>query len=75
MPQHKAAARSPSNVSRYDCSNPPAIDKRREALVAVWLETRFSKEEFLTRYLNSVYPGTARTAWLPLRGTKCLGRF
>lgn len=33
------------------------IDKMREALVAIWLERQISKEEILTRYLNSVYMG------------------
>ena len=33
------------------------IDKLREALVAIWLERQLSKEEILTRYLNSVYMG------------------
>ena len=32
-------------------------DKMREAFVAIWLETQLSKEEILTRYLNSVYMG------------------
>ncbi len=31
--------------------------KFREALLAFWLETRLSKDEILTRYLNSVYLG------------------
>jgi penicillin-binding protein 1A len=31
--------------------------KLREALTAVWLETHLSKDEILTRYLNSVYMG------------------
>jgi penicillin-binding protein 1A len=33
------------------------IDKMREAFVAVWLERQLTKEEILTRYLNSVYMG------------------
>jgi 1A family penicillin-binding protein len=32
-------------------------DKMREAFVAVWLERQLTKEEILTRYLNSVYMG------------------
>src|SRR6266566_1990141 len=32
-------------------------NKLREALAAVWLETQLSKDEILTRYLNSVYLG------------------
>lgn len=31
--------------------------KFREALLAFWLETRLSKDDILTRYLNSVYLG------------------
>jgi penicillin-binding protein 1A len=31
--------------------------KFREALLAFWMETRLSKDEILTRYLNSVYLG------------------
>lgn len=31
--------------------------KLREALIALWLETRASKNEILTRYLNTVYLG------------------
>lgn len=31
--------------------------KMREALVALWLETHLSKQEILTRYLNTVYLG------------------
>lgn len=31
--------------------------KLREALTAVWLELRLSKDEIITRYLNSVYMG------------------
>jgi penicillin-binding protein 1A len=31
--------------------------KLREALIAVWLEMHLSKDEILTRYLNSVYLG------------------
>ncbi len=31
--------------------------KFREALLAFWLETRLSKDEILTRYLNAVYLG------------------
>jgi membrane peptidoglycan carboxypeptidase len=31
--------------------------KLREALLAVWLEARPSKDEILTRYLNGVYLG------------------
>jgi penicillin-binding protein 1A len=31
--------------------------KLREALTAIWLEVRLSKDEILTRYLNSVYLG------------------
>jgi penicillin-binding protein 1A len=31
--------------------------KISEALAAIWLETRFSKDEILTSYLNSVYLG------------------
>jgi penicillin-binding protein 1A len=33
------------------------VRKFREALLAFWLETRLSKDEILTRYLNSVYLG------------------
>jgi penicillin-binding protein 1A len=32
-------------------------DKLREAFVAVWLDRQLTKEEILTRYLNSVYMG------------------
>jgi membrane peptidoglycan carboxypeptidase len=32
-------------------------DKLREALVAVWLERQLTKDEILTRYLNSIYMG------------------
>jgi 1A family penicillin-binding protein len=31
--------------------------KLREAMTAIWLEMRVSKEEILTRYLNSIYMG------------------
>lgn len=31
--------------------------KSREALLALWLENRLSKDEILTRYMNSVYLG------------------
>jgi 1A family penicillin-binding protein len=31
--------------------------KVREALTALWLETHFSKDEILTRYLNGIYMG------------------
>jgi penicillin-binding protein 1A len=33
------------------------LHKLREALAAVWLDTRLGKDEILTRYLNSVYLG------------------
>jgi penicillin-binding protein 1A len=33
--------------------------KFREAVTAVWLETRLSKDEILTRYLNLVYMGAS----------------
>jgi 1A family penicillin-binding protein len=32
-------------------------DKMREAFVAIWLERQLTKEEILTKYLNSVYMG------------------
>ena len=35
--------------------------KLREAVVAVWLERQLSKDEILTRYLNSVYLGGGAT--------------
>lgn len=33
------------------------VRKSREALLALWLERRLSKDEILTRYMNSVYLG------------------
>jgi penicillin-binding protein 1A len=33
--------------------------KVREAFAAVWLETRLSKDEILTRYMNTVYMGAS----------------
>jgi penicillin-binding protein 1A len=35
--------------------------KIREAALALWLETKLSKEEILTRYLNNVYLGAGAT--------------
>ena len=35
----------------------PSRRKLREAIVALWLERQLSKDEILTRYLNSVYLG------------------
>lgn len=35
--------------------------KIREAALAMWLETRLSKEEILTRYLNNIYLGAGAT--------------
>ncbi len=37
------------------------VRKLREALIAVWLETRLSKDQILARYLNRVYLGN--DAW------------
>ncbi|WP_424137470.1 transglycosylase domain-containing protein [Roseomonas chloroacetimidivorans] len=37
------------------------IRKTQEAMLALWLETRLSKEEILARYLNSAYFGAGAT--------------
>lgn len=42
---------------RYLNNDRTYVRKLREALLAIWLESRMSKNEILTRYLNAVYMG------------------
>jgi 1A family penicillin-binding protein len=49
---------------RYVGKDRTYIRKLREALTAIWLESRLGKDEILTQYLNSIYMG-AGTYGLP----------
>ena len=42
---------------RYLESDRTLRRKLQEAAIALWLELRLSKDEILTRYLNSIYMG------------------
>jgi penicillin-binding protein 1A len=48
--------------------------KVQEVVLALWLETKYSKDEILEMYLNRVYFGAAPMASTPRRGATSTAR-